>query len=142
MPVRRPYVPVFHDPEFTIRLKHGIHTIYLPVNINTTFAELGETLMPILRECYPNGLTSSLNPFEKTAIPAEGEVFKIAWGGMIDVTDVTEGWQSLKVRKGDTLGGKKLGKGSSVAFEFVRECIAESDLKFRVEIPPEEEYDD
>lgn len=96
--------------------------------------------MPILREVYPNGLTSSLEPFEKTMIPAEGEVFKIVWGGMVDVTDVTEGWASLKVRKGDTLGSKKLGKGLSVAFEFVRECIAESDIKFRVEIPVEEEY--
>ena len=96
-------------------------------------------LLPILRDRYPDGLTSCLDPFEKTAVPGAAEPYKIVWGTMVDVTDETEGWQPLKVKRSDTLGQKKLYNRSGLAFEFVRECVSTDDFRFRVEMAPDQD---
>lgn len=124
----------------TLRLKHGIHTIFLFVTSDTTFAQISSDLLEILQDRYPGGLTSSLVPPKKTTVPAAGtpeaESLKIAYGIARNPSDPTEGWKSLNAHDTDTVFEKSLEDLSAVAFALVPNGanVDMEDVTFDVEL--------
>lgn len=131
-----------HDVDLSIRLKHGIHTIFLFVDPMQPFSALAQELLEILQERYPDGLTTSTAPRKVTELPRDPR--QIEFGVPKLVTDPSQGWKRLR-------GGAEkpvdagLKDGAMVAFairpgdkeEEVKQ--EEGDVAFEVEFPS---YDD
>ncbi|KAK4220355.1 hypothetical protein QBC37DRAFT_367362 [Rhypophila decipiens] len=128
------------EEQISLRLKHGIHTIFLFVKNDTTFGQISSDLLEILQDRYPKGLTSSIVPPKTTPVPAAGtseaENIKIAYGIARDPTDLSRGWKSLNVDDSDTVADKELVDLSAVAFSLVSEAedVDMDDVAFDVEL--------
>lgn len=128
------------DPRITLRLKCGIHTIFLFVMLDWTFAKVSEELLQILHDRYPNGLMFSVDA-EPIPLP-EGDV-KVVYGIPRSSTgDLNHGWKRLKVEDDDTVESSKLADVSPVAFALVDPEKAEGNVSFDVTIPQLEDYDE
>ena len=130
------------DPSIGLRLKFGIHTIYLLVDPLIEFSQLGEMLLEILHDRYPEGLRKELDFEELVPIPTEGDDIKIAWAVQKDPMDVEKGWKNLRVKGGETLASKQLVHTTALAFTFVEEMTPDSEIDFHVAIPPEDVYEE
>lgn len=121
-----------------MRFKHGIHTIYLFVDSLAPMSTTTTELVQLLRERYPEGLTSSLDPPKRTPVPADA---KLAYGVLNVPNDPSRGWKKLKVGEEQMYTPTKCGlKNSSiVAFTVVEGDVDEDDVLFEVEWPREDE---
>ncbi|KAH7627524.1 hypothetical protein SMAC4_00510 [Sordaria macrospora] len=127
------------DPRITLRLKCGIHTIFLFVMLDWTFAKVSEELLQILLDRYPNGLTFSVGA-EPIPLP-EGDV-KVVYGIPRNSNgDLSHGWKRLKVEDDDTVESSKIADVSAVAFALVDPELA-GNATFDVTVPQLEEYDE
>src|SRR5947209_6705343 len=63
------------DLQITVRLKHGIHTIFLFAMLDWTFSRLSTELLSILRDRYPDGLRTSRT--DTTPVPANDSDVKV-----------------------------------------------------------------
>ncbi|TVY18344.1 hypothetical protein LARI1_G004440 [Lachnellula arida] len=104
---------------FTLRFKHGKHTVLLFADPNTPFPTLISELLKTLHERYPEGLPTS-NSRNPVAIPHD--ILEVTLGVPVDVHDVSKGWTELDI---GTRGGLKetplslgLNDGGMVAFAF------------------------
>ncbi|KAK1778295.1 hypothetical protein QBC45DRAFT_433551 [Copromyces sp. CBS 386.78] len=127
------------DPRITLRLKCGIHTIFLFVMLDWTFAKVSEELLQILHDRYPNGLTFSVGA-EPIPLP-EGDV-KVVYGIPRNPNgDLSHGWKRLKVEDDDTIESSKLADVSAVAFALLDPELA-GNVTFDITVPQLEEYDE
>ncbi|KAK4149841.1 hypothetical protein C8A00DRAFT_37544 [Chaetomidium leptoderma] len=128
------------DPEITIRLKYGIHTIFLFAMVDWPFSRVTTELLSILQDRYPNGLTASIaQPGATTPVPAHDSDVQVAYALPKNPNDLHEGWKNLKAQPSDTLGKKGLTDMCSVAFALLDPNASEAAVYFQVEVPTEEE---
>ena len=80
-----------------------------------SFSQLTEELISILRERYPNGLTTSIAPPKTTPVPQEGEL-KLIFGVLKSPNDPSKGWTLLKAKATDTLGSLQFHDRCIIAF--------------------------
>ncbi|KAK3299737.1 uncharacterized protein B0H64DRAFT_379040 [Chaetomium fimeti] len=123
------------DPEVTIRLKYGIHTVFISAMLDWPFSRLTAELLSILRERYPNGLTTSIGPPQLVAVPASDSDVKVAYALPKNPGDLTQGWKTINARETDILGKKGVTDMSSVAFAFLETDANETQAVFAVEVP-------
>ncbi|RDL32951.1 Uncharacterized protein BP5553_08390 [Venustampulla echinocandica] len=130
---------------WTLRFKHGKHTILLCAEPLTPLSQIKTDLLEALREVYPNGLPRSDSPAPEK-IPES--IQDVALGALVDAYDPSRGWTELDNTPG---GGNKespkslgLKDGGMVAFTFVNSDDVETP-EFHVEfcnveeLYPEEE---
>jgi hypothetical protein len=125
------------DPEVTIRLKYGIHTVFISAMVDWPFSQLTAELLSILRDRYPNGLTASIS--QPQLIPIPDSDVKVAYALPKNPADLAQGWKAINARETDVLGKKGVTDMSSVAFAFVGDNIDEANPNFVVEVPVLEE---
>jgi hypothetical protein len=105
--------------DWTLRFKHGKHTVLLFANSLTPFTKVKADLLAVLRDRYPEGLLVSTSPDPK---PIPDSINNVALGVPIDVYDPRKGWTELDVTSGGlkecpkTLG---LKDGAIIAFAFL-----------------------
>ncbi|AEO69803.1 21acee09-618b-46ad-a937-a67df7a25c24 [Thermothielavioides terrestris] len=127
---------VLEDPQITVRLKHGIHTIFLFAMLDWSFSRLTTELLSILRDRYKDGLTTSIAPPKITPVPAnDGDGVRVAYAVPANPSDLSQGWKNLKVKPEDTLGKKGLTDMCSVAFSLLDSDADEEGVEFLVELP-------
>ncbi|KAK7963414.1 hypothetical protein PG996_008895 [Apiospora saccharicola] len=120
------------DVDITIRFKHGTCTIFLFVDPMSTFADVSSELLEILKERYPDGISSAKSA--PTALPEDAS--QIAYGVPKSAADHTQGWKPLKAGSSDTPVSKGLKNGAMVAFAFKD---GKGEVDFDVDFPT---YDD
>lgn len=122
------------DMPISLRLKYGVHTIFLLVDPLAPFSELSEELFSALRDRYPEGLRQGLEE-EPTPIPAEGADYHIAYGILKNPHDDSKGWKDLRIKGDETPVSKGLRNNDVVAF-VVRDADEADDTPvFVVHIP-------
>ena len=126
------------DSQISVRFKHGIHTIYMFVDAHARMADVSEELVELLRERYPNGLTTSIAPPKTTPVPANA---KLAYGVLTVPNDASQGWTKLKLGDNQVNTPTKCGlkTNSIAAFTFVEEEDDDDEVVFEVEWPKEDE---
>ncbi|KJZ75472.1 hypothetical protein HIM_05168 [Hirsutella minnesotensis 3608] len=124
------------EAHISVRFKHGIHTIYLFVDALAPFADVSSELVDLVRERYPSGLTTSVDPPKKTVVDADA---KLAYGTLRIPTDPSKGWKKLNVGEGDIFTPTKCGlkQNSIVAFTVI--SAEDQDIEFEVEWPKEDD---
>jgi hypothetical protein len=122
--------------DITIRLKHGIHTIFLFVDPLAPFSKITSELLEVLRERYPEGLTTSIAPPKTTPVPDAGsESIEIYYAVMKAPSDPSQGWRNLHISANDRPVDTGLKDNSAVAFAFQDPDNMEDDVRFEVEWP-------
>lgn len=126
------------DAHISVRFKHGIHTIYLFVDAQAPFSDVSKELIGLLRERYPDGLTTTVAPPKTTTIPDEP---KLAYGVLNIPNDPTKGWKRIKAGEDESSSPSKCGlkTNSIVAFTFLSDDAVEDDVLFEVEWPREDD---
>ncbi|KAK0631318.1 hypothetical protein B0T14DRAFT_489900 [Immersiella caudata] len=126
--------PKADSPHITLRLKHGIHTIFLFAEPSWTFSKLSAELLEILRERYPEGLSTleTTNPIPEDA--------RVVYAVSKNLEDLTLGWKEVKAKDGDTLAERKLADLTPVAFALLDAEDPDARAQFQVDIPMP--YDD
>ncbi|TRX95079.1 hypothetical protein FHL15_004164 [Xylaria flabelliformis] len=129
------------DIDLSIRFKHGKHTIFLFVDPMATFSHVQEELLDVLKERYPNGITTPESP-KKTELP--GSASQIKFAVLKDKTDPTQGWKPLVFELDDTPVDKGFQENMTVAFAIAPDDANEVDeVAFEVEFPSyDEDVDD
>lgn len=121
-----------------MRFKHGIHTIYLFVDTMDSMAAVGKELRALLRDRYPEGLTTSLDPPKTTLVPDEDSHPNMAYAVLSVPNDPTRGWKQLKYDDETTnAGAAGLKPNGIVAFAFLQN--PDDEPTFEVEWPKDEE---
>ncbi len=70
----------------------------------------------MLRERYPNGLTTSVAPPKTLPVPPADEEVQVSYGVLKAPTDPSQGWKKLVIEKSDTPASKGLKNNAVVAF--------------------------
>lgn len=105
--------------DWTLRLKHGKHTILLFAAPLTPFTTIKKDLLTTLRERYPDGLTLS-SPDKPIPIPES--INEVALGVPIDIYEPSKGWTELDTTSGGLKECPKslgLKDGAVIAFAFL-----------------------
>lgn len=123
------------DVDLSIRLKHGIHTVFLFVDPLAPFSTITSQLLDVLRERYPGGLTTSVAPPKSTPIPDFSESVHVSYAVLKYPHDPSQGWRNLGVSATDTPAEKGLKNNCAVAFAFQDPDDAAGDARFEVEWP-------
>jgi hypothetical protein len=123
------------DPQISLRLKYGIHTIFLFAMVDWTFSRLTTELLSILRDRYPDGLTTSTGDPEKTPLPARDDDTQVAYALPRNANDLSQGWKNIKANPSDLLVKKGLTDTCSVAFALLDPAADEGDVRFQVQLP-------
>ncbi|KAL2129438.1 hypothetical protein VTI74DRAFT_7812 [Chaetomium olivicolor] len=131
---RKAHNPV-DDPEITIRLKHGIHTVFLFAMLDWPFSRVTSELLSILRDRYPGGLTTSIDQPEGTAVPASDDNINLAYALPKNPNDLSQGWKNIGAQPDDTVGSKGLKDNCALAFALLEPDANEGNVKFHVEVP-------
>ncbi len=126
------------DSHLSVRFRHGMHTIYLFVESQAPFSDISSELAGILRDRYPAGLTTSLEPHTTTDIPSQP---KFVYGLLNKHDDPSQGWRRLNVGSNEAFTPTKCGlkHNSVVAFMLLDEGEDPDDVVFQVEWPVEDE---
>lgn len=127
------------EAHVSVRFKHGIHTIYLFVDTHDSMAAVSRELRSLLRERYPDGLTTSLDPPKKTTVPEESENPTMAYAVLNVPNDPTRGWKRLKYDDEEAANAATTGmkQNGIVAFSFLDN--SDDEAIFEVEWPMEED---
>lgn len=129
------------ETHLSVRFKHGIHTIYLFVDTLSPVSDITTELLQLLRERYPQGLTTSVEPPQTTPVPDSAQ---LAYAVLNVPTDPSRGWKKLKVGEQAEFTPLKAGMKDNaiVAFAFVEDL--DDEAVFEVEWPREDEeaYED
>ncbi|KAK2055018.1 hypothetical protein LY76DRAFT_596424 [Colletotrichum caudatum] len=124
------------DTFLSVRFKYGAHTILMFVDGLQKFSEITASLLEVLRDRFPDGLTVSHTSPKTTALP-EGDV-QLAYALPVNATDLTQGWKNIKADNDDTPFVKGLKDNCVVAFSFDADAP-----KFVVDVPSlDEEMED
>ncbi len=128
------------DGLLSLRLKHGIHTIFIFADPTMPFSKVTEELLEVLRERYADGLTTSAVPPETTPVPTTEDEFQISYGVLKAPTDHSQGWKKLAIGENDTPSTKGLKNNAVVAFAFLAPGETPT-ANFEVEFPELEDED-
>ncbi|PHH93059.1 hypothetical protein CDD83_1761 [Cordyceps sp. RAO-2017] len=124
------------DAHISLRLKHGIHTIYLFADALEPFSAVSEELLEVLRERYPSGLTTSVAPPKKTKVPPGA---KLAYAVLKVPADPSKGWRRLNVGEAEEFTPTKCGlKNNSIA-AFAVVAGNDDQVLFEVDWPKEDD---
>ncbi|KAL2756710.1 hypothetical protein ACRALDRAFT_1092858 [Sodiomyces alcalophilus JCM 7366] len=141
-----PRQPDMDDSTWSIRFKHGVHTILLFVDSMKPFSEATTTLFDILRERYPDGLTlNHADGAPSTKLPPPGaDISRVAYGVPVNPNDLSQGWRELPIKQSDLPLDSPMKNNSVVAFAFVPEHRDELDeVDFVVDVPVfDDDYDE
>ncbi|KAL1877967.1 hypothetical protein Daus18300_002321 [Diaporthe australafricana] len=138
MPPKRDVPDDPPDMPISLRLKYGVHTIFLLVDPLAPFSELTAELFSVLQDRHPDGLRPSLDDMP-TPLPAEDADYHIAYGVLKNPHDDSKGWKDLRIEGDETPVGKGLRNNDMVAF-VVREADEADDVPvFVVHLPKFEE---
>ncbi|KAK0624526.1 hypothetical protein B0T17DRAFT_616745 [Bombardia bombarda] len=133
------------DPQITLRLKHGIHTIFLFAVLDWKFSRVTSELLAILRDRYPDGLVTSALPKKTTPVPrapvhdSNDHDIRVAYAAPRNPNDLSQGWKRINVRERDTLADKQLTDLSAVAFALISPEEEDDIVEFQVELPISED---
>lgn len=126
------------DIDLSIRFKHGNHSIFLFVDPMAKFSHIQEELLEIIKERYPDGLTTSTIPPKQTQLPDDASQIKFAL--LKNKTDPTQGWKPLDFTKDDVPADKGFEDNMMVAFAIASDDEdSADDVEFEVEFPSYEE---
>ncbi|KAI9648191.1 hypothetical protein NHQ30_002823 [Ciborinia camelliae] len=151
--------PPTNPTHLTLLLKHTSHTVLLLVPSKQTFTEIIDTLLTVLRERYPDGLSampsSSSSPPPRTStttlssttttltdakIPLPDSVQDIALAVPIDEYEPQNGWTELELGLGDSPASIGLKEGAILAFRFLKDGEDDTGLgEFEVRWPSYED---
>ncbi|KAI2620484.1 hypothetical protein GGR54DRAFT_601270 [Hypoxylon sp. NC1633] len=121
------------DLDLSVRFKYGIHTIVLFVDPESTFSNIAEELLEILRERYPRGLSAALANPKKTELPDDH--LQIEFAKLKRPSNPSSGWIPLKAGEKDTPATKEIKNNGTLAFAFRPQDAAEDDdVVFKVEV--------
>ncbi|KAI5459100.1 hypothetical protein BGZ63DRAFT_271050 [Mariannaea sp. PMI_226] len=123
------------DSQISVRFKHGIHTIYLFIDALAPFSEVSTELVQILKERYPQGLTTAIAPPVTTPVPDESDA-RLTYGVLKVPNDPSRGWKKLKVQDGDTPTKLGIKNNSLIAFMFLED---DEEVEFAVDWPRDDE---
>lgn len=128
------------EQHVSVRLKYGIHTIYMFVDLTEPMSKVKTELLELLRERYSAGLTTRHDDADRYQIPEEDNDTYLALGTLAVHNNPYAGWKKLKFEEGDNAGKIGLKKNSILAFTFVDE--PDQEPLFLVEWPKEEPEDE
>lgn len=128
----------------SVRLKHGIHTIFLFIDSLAPFEDVTTTLLQVLRERYPDGLTQSVSPLKTTRVPIFDDDAEVVYATLVNSHDPSQGWKRLKILRGDTPAMKGIQNGTILAFTFTNVDADDSEpVEFAVDWPRlDDEYEE
>ncbi|KAK2598748.1 hypothetical protein N8I77_012137 [Diaporthe amygdali] len=126
------------DMPISLRLKYGVHTIFLLVDPLAPFSELTTELFSVLQDRHPDGLRPSLDEVP-TPLPAEGADYDIAYGVLKNPHDDSKGWKDLRIKGNETPVSKGLRNNDMVAFVIRDADEADEVPVFVVHLPKFEE---
>ncbi|KAJ4165486.1 hypothetical protein LMH87_007117 [Akanthomyces muscarius] len=126
------------DSHLSVRFRHGVHTIYLFVESQAPFSDISTELADLLRDRYPGGLTTSIEPPTTTDIPSQP---RFVYGLLNKHDDPSQGWKRLNVGSDEAFTPTKCGlkHNSVIAFMLIDESDDPDDVVFQVEWPEEDE---
>ncbi|KHN94508.1 uncharacterized protein MAM_07563 [Metarhizium album ARSEF 1941] len=128
---------VVGDGHISLRLKHGIHTIYLFADAQASMSDITKELLELLSERYPNGLTTATAPPKTTPIPPSP---KVVYGLLNVPNDPSRGWRRVKTGEDESSTPTTCGleNNSIVSFTFVSD-LEDEDVVFEVEWPKDDD---
>jgi hypothetical protein len=118
----------------SLRLKYGVHTIFLLVDPLAPFSELTAELFSVLQDRHPGGLRPDVEE-PPTPLPSDDAAYHIAYGVMKDPQDDTKGFRDLKIQGGETPVSKGLRNNDVVAFVVRDADDADETPEFVVQFP-------
>ncbi|KAJ8109650.1 hypothetical protein ONZ43_g6074 [Nemania bipapillata] len=124
------------DIDLSIRFKHGTQTIFLFIDSMTTFGQVQEELLDILKERYPDGITS-VTTQRTTKLPTSASQIKLAV--LKNKADPTHGWKPLEFELDDAPVDKGFQDNMMVAFAIVDDGDDVDPESFEVEFPSYDE---
>lgn len=127
---------VMEEQHVSVRLKYGIHTIYMFIDLTQPMSAVKAELLSLLRERYPAGLKSRIDDPETFEIPEKDDDTYLALGTIAAPNDRYAGWKRLMFDEDQTAGRAGLKQNSIVAFTFVEN--ADEEPLFIVEWPKED----
>ncbi|KAK9434675.1 hypothetical protein VB005_09457 [Metarhizium brunneum] len=125
------------DGHISLRLKHGIHTIFMFADAQAPMSEITKELLELLSERYPEGLTTVASPLKTLTIPANP---KLAYGVLNVPNDPSRGWKRIRTGEDESSTPTACGlkNNSIVAFSFVS-GLQDEDVLFEVEWPKDDD---
>jgi hypothetical protein len=117
---------------WTLRFKHGKHTILLLAEPLTPFSSLKTELLDTLRERYPSGLSSSTSP---EPLPIPSSIHEVLLGIPVDSYEPSKGWVEITTDGGLKESPRSLGlkDGCMIAFTFIEGEQGDETVEFHVE---------
>lgn len=124
----------------SLRLKHGVHTIFLFVDSLKPFSDINTKLLDVLRERYPQGtLTTSQGP---TPIPPSDATTKVYYARLNNPVDPADGWKPLDISDKDTPVKKGITDNTVLAFAIYEDGREPDEVEFLVDWPTLYDYDE
>lgn len=132
-----------HDAAFSLRFKYGVHTILLFVDSMQPFSEISATLLAVVRERFPRGLTISHAGPHSTPLPHPDANVRIAYALPASATDMSQGWKDLRVEGDESPLDKGVKDNAAIAFVLLDEDADDAEVEFVVDVPDmDEAYED
>ncbi|KAH6695469.1 hypothetical protein F5X68DRAFT_272804 [Plectosphaerella plurivora] len=122
------------DTALSLRFKYGVHTILLFVDPMQPFSEISTTLLAVVRERFPRGLTISHASPHSTPLPRSDVDVRIAFALPVNATDFSQGWKDLNVENDDNPLSKGVKDNAVLAFVIVPEDD-NGEVEFVVDVP-------
>ncbi|PHH69416.1 hypothetical protein CDD80_6744 [Ophiocordyceps camponoti-rufipedis] len=126
-------MPPVDDAHISVRFKHGIHTIYLFVDALAPMSAVTDELLAVVRERYPDGLTTSSAPPRHTTVPPDA---RLAYAVLNVPSDPSKGWKRLKIGSEEEATPTKCDIRNNGVVAF---ALADDEVVFEVEWPREDE---
>lgn len=101
-------------------------------------SEVTQELVELLRERYPDGLTTAIAPPKTMTVPSDP---KLAYAVLNVPNDPSRGWKRIKTGEDEVNTPTKSGlkNNSIVAFTFISDDQDEDDVLFEVEWPKDDD---
>lgn len=117
---------------WTLRFKHGKHTILLFAEPLTPISTIKTELLTTLKERYPDGLPTST---ADAPLPIPDSINEVLLGVPIDVYEPSKGWVEMGTVGSTKDCPKSLGlkDNSVIAFAFIEGDEGEEKVQFHVE---------
>ncbi|KAK7733989.1 hypothetical protein SLS53_007984 [Cytospora paraplurivora] len=129
------------DMPISLRLKYGIHTIFLLADPLAPFSEITIELLSVLRDRHSAGLRATRDD-PPQPLPQEDESAHVSYGILKDPHDESKGWKNLKIDGSETPVSKGLKNNTMVAFVVREADEADGAPQFVVQWPKLEVEDE
>lgn len=106
------------------------------------FSAVTTELLQVLRERYPQGLTTSVSPPQSTPVPTSGDDAHIFYASLVNPYDPTQGWKNLNIKGTETALEKDLKDNMVIAFSIQSGASGGDEPEFSVDWPQLDEEED